>query len=152
MAQEFKERTIIINLKKAHLKPATKRAISAKNMLIQAVYKETRLKDASVSNAVNELIWGRGKYNAPRKMTIKVVNEKGRAIILLPTEKYVAKQDKKNVKKEEAKKPEAKETETKKEDKTTEKKIEGTKETSKKEENKKHEAKKAETKKEPGKK
>jgi len=29
-----------------------------------------------VSNKVNEKIWSRGKYNAPRKITIKVINEK----------------------------------------------------------------------------
>lgn len=110
MAQEFKEKTITINLSKVFEKPVTKRAISAKNMLKAAVQKETRLKEVSVSNKVNEEMWGRGKYNAPRKITIKIINEKGRAIILMPNEKYEPQQDKKK---------ETKKGETKKEEKET---------------------------------
>lgn len=149
MAQEFKERTITINLSKAAHKPATKRAISAKNMLIAGIFKETRLKESSVSNQVNELIWGRGKYNAPRKMTVKVINEKGRAIILLPSEKYEAKQDKADKKsastakpgalqEKKAEKKDGKKEEEKKDEKAAEKKVDA----------KKAESKPAETKKE----
>ena len=98
MAKEFKEKTITINLRKVFQKPATKRAISAKNMLKAAVTKETRLKETTISNKLNELIWGRGKYKTPRIITVKVINEKGRGVILLPEEKYEPKQDKKTAK------------------------------------------------------
>ena len=128
MAKEFKEKTITVNLRKAFQKPATKRAISAKNMLKRAVQKETRLKETSISNKVNEEIWGRGKYNTPRKITIKIINEKGKAIILMPNEKYEAKKDKTNKKakekeeKIEIKKEKLPETkETKKEENETKK-------------------------------
>ena len=123
MAKEFKEKTITVNLKQVFQKPVTKRAINANYVLKQAVTKETRLKEFSVSNKINEMLWARGKYNCPRKMTIKIVNEKGKAILMLPEEKYSPKSDKKDAKKTEAKAEvaPAKKAEEKKETKTAEK-------------------------------
>ncbi len=125
MAKEFKEKTITVNLKQVFQKPVTKRAINANYVLRETVRKETRLKEFSISNKINELFWSRGKYNCPRKVTVKVVNEKGRAIIMLPEEKYTPKSDKKKTDaktevKAEEKKTEAK-TEAKAETKTAEK-------------------------------
>jgi len=135
MAKEFKEKTITVNLKQVFQKPVTKRAINANYVLRETVRKETRLKEFSISNKINELFWSRGKYNCPRKVTVKIVNEKGRAIIMLPDEKYTPKSDKKKTDaKAEAKtepkaevkteaKPEShKGTETKTAEKTTAKK------------------------------
>jgi len=95
MAQDFKEKTITINLRKVFNKPVTKRAISAKYALIQAVEKETRLKKILISNKVNEMLWANGKFNTPRKITIKVVKEKETGRVMLPEEKYETKQEKK---------------------------------------------------------
>jgi ribosomal protein L31E len=126
MAQEFKEKTITINLKQVFSKPAGKRAVNAKSVILQKIKKETRLEDFKISNQVNEALWSRGKYTVPRKIVLKVVNEKGKGIILLPSEKYEPKQDKK------------KET-----PKTTEKKEEKTEEKPKAETAKKEDTKKA---------
>jgi len=119
MAQEFKEKMITVNLRKVFNKPVTKRAISAKYALKQAVEKETRLKTLFISNKVNELLWANGKFNAPRKITIKVVKEKDTGRIMLPEEKYESKQDKKKEtkteKKEEPKKEKTQTTPEKKE-------------------------------------
>jgi ribosomal protein L31E len=126
MAQEFKEKTITVNLKQVFSKPAGKRAVNAKSVIIQKLKKETRLTDYKISNKVNEALWARGKYTVPRIIVLKVVNEKGKGIILLPTEKYEPKQDKK------------------KETKTAEKKEEKTEEKQKVEPVKKEETKKTE--------
>lgn len=132
MAQEFKEKTIIVNLSKAFNKPTTKRAVSAKNMLKKAVVKETRMKDIKLSNGINEAIWARGRYNAPRRITIKVVADKETARVMLPTEKYDIKQDKKKGAKADAKKDETKkETEKKGEAKKEPTKTEAKKDTPK---------------------
>ena len=114
MAKDFKEKIIKVNLRAVFQKPDTKRAICAKNMLKEAVRKETRLNEFSISNKVNELLWANGKYKAPRKITVKVIKENDRGIILLPEEKYEAKQDKKKTenKKEPAKVEEKAEAKT----------------------------------------
>jgi ribosomal protein L31E len=110
MAQEFKEKTIIVNLRKVFDKPTTKRAINAKHVLKQIVEKETRLKKILISNGVNELIWARGKFNSPRKIKVKIIKEKDTGRVMLPEEKYETKQENK------------KDTKTEKKQETTEKK------------------------------
>ncbi len=129
MAKEFKEKTITVNLRAVFAKPTTKRAINSSHVLKNLVRKETRLKELKISNKVNELIWSRGRFNAPRKMTVKIIAEKENGIIMLPEEKYEAKKDKKGQK---GKTPEkakeettgAKKTEEKVEAKKTEEKKE----------------------------
>lgn len=111
MAQEFKEKKMIVNLVKAFAKPKTKRTRSAMHFLKEAVKKETRLTKMKISNAVNETIWGRGMFNCPRSITIKVIPEKDTAKIYLADEKI-------EEKKAPAKKEEKKTTT---ENKTTEK-------------------------------
>ncbi len=127
MAKEFKEKTITINPSKVFLKPTTKRVIGATHVICEGVKKETRLKEFKISNKLNELLWSRGRYMAQRKITVKVVKDKDIARIMLPEEKYEAKQDKKTVKgeKEAAPKTEttAKAAEPKKEEKKAEKKT-----------------------------
>ena len=130
MAKEFKEKTITVNLSEVYSKPVTKRAINAKHKLKKAVTKETRLKELKISNKLNELLWGKGKYKAPRKITIKIIKEKNTGIILLPTEKYEPKQAKK---KEEKKTPEEKKEPGKKEETKTPEKNTGTSQETKKE-------------------
>jgi len=125
MAQEFKEKTIIVNLRKVFQKPATKRARSAATLLRSIVTKETRFENIKVSNKVNELLWSKGKFNAPKKLTIKVIPEKDVARVFLPEEKYEPKTDKKK----ETKKEETKTTTEKKESQKTETKKAPTKET-----------------------
>ena len=95
MAKDFKEKTITINLSKVFEKPITKRVIAAKYIICQGVKKETRLNEFKISNELNELLWVRGKYNAQRKITVKVVKDKDTARIMLPSEKYEAKAEKK---------------------------------------------------------
>ncbi|MCX6802978.1 MAG: hypothetical protein NTY48_00205 [Candidatus Diapherotrites archaeon] len=128
MAKEFKEKTITINLRKVFQKPATKRAISAKNMLKAAVKKETRFNEIKISRALNEKLWERGLYTAPRKITVKIIAEKEIARVMLPAEKYEPKQEKKTDKK--AKKKETI-NETKKEAPVEKKKESETKTTEK---------------------
>jgi ribosomal protein L31E len=121
MAKEFKEKTITVNLSEVYSKPATKRAINAKHKLKKAVTKETRLKELKISNKLNELLWEKGKYKAPRKLTIKIINEKNVGIIMLPGEKHEPKQEKKKEgKKTEEKKTTEKASEEKKGEKTSE--------------------------------
>ncbi len=127
MAKEFKEKTITVNLRKAFEKPDTKRAICAKNMLIVAVKKETRLKDIRLSNKVNETIWAKGRGNTPRRIIIKVVAEKEIGRVIMPDEKYEPKKDKKAEGKKDTPKtaenaPKAEEDKAKVEAKTEEKK------------------------------
>ncbi len=120
MAKEFKEKIITVNLTKTFDKPKTKRAKSAQHFLKQAVTKETRIEKLKISNKVNETLWGRGMYNCPRKITIKIIPEKDFAKIYLPDEKVEEKKDAKakekptETKKAEEKKEEAKKTEEKK--------------------------------------
>ena len=137
MAKEFKEKTITINLSKVFEKPVTRRVVSAKHVICEGVKKETRLKELKISTKLNELLWCRGKYNSQRKITVKIVNEKGVGRIMLPEEKYEAKQEKKisakgdkEVAPAETKVVEAKKEETvaKKEDKAKEKKTSAKKE------------------------
>jgi len=123
MAKEFKEKTITINLRAVYAKPVTKRAINAKHVLKNAVRKETRMNELKISNKLNELIWGRGRYNAPRKITVKVIAEKEVGLIMLPSEKYEPKKDKKDAKAKTEKKEE------KAEEKIQSKKTEEKKET-----------------------
>jgi ribosomal protein L31E len=123
MAKEFKEKTIIANLSKVYQKPATKRARSAATILRNIITKETRMENIKFSNKVNELLWSRGKFNAPRKVTIKVIPDKGIARVILPDEKYEPKTEKKDAKKTEGKKEEKKQEETKPITKKTEEKA-----------------------------
>jgi ribosomal protein L31E len=123
MAKEFKEKTITINLSKVFEKPVTRRVVSAKHVICEGVKKETRLKELKISTKLNELLWSRGKYYSQRKITVKIVNEKGVGRIMLPEEKYEAKQEKKTTAKgdKEAAPVEAKVVETKKEEPTAKK-------------------------------
>jgi ribosomal protein L31E len=132
MAKEFKEKTITINLSKVFEKPVTRRVVSAKHIICEGVKKETRLKELKISTKLNELLWSRGKYYSQRKITVKIINEKGLGRIMLPEEKYEAKQERKDSAKTtkevapvEAKVAEIKKEEpvAKKEDKAKEKKT-----------------------------
>jgi ribosomal protein L31E len=98
MAQEYKEKKITINLTKAFDKPVTKRAKSAKFILKNSIIKETRAKKVLLSNKINETLWGKGMYKTPRKITIKVINDKGKARVYLPDEKVELKKDDKDKK------------------------------------------------------
>lgn len=91
MAKEFKEKTITVNLIKTFNKPKTKRAKSAQHFLKQAITKETRIEKIKISNGVNETLWGRGMFNCPRKITVKIIAEKDTARVYLPDEKIVEK-------------------------------------------------------------
>jgi ribosomal protein L31E len=91
MAKEFKEKTITVNLIKTFNKPKTKRAKSAQHFLKQAITKETRIEKIKISNGVNETLWGRGMFNCPRKITVKIIAEKDTARVYLPNEKIVEK-------------------------------------------------------------
>lgn len=122
MAKDFKEKTITVNLRRVFEKPVTKRAIAAKFALKCAVEKETRLEDIKISTGINELFWGRGRYNSPRKVTVKIIKEKNTARIMLPTEKYEPKTDKKKEgKKEETAKKEEPNQKAEEKKETTEK-------------------------------
>jgi ribosomal protein L31E len=116
MAKDFKEKTITVNLRRVFEKPATKRAIAANYALKANVEKETRLSNVKLSNSLNELIWSRGRYNTPRKLTVKIVKDKETARVMLPEEKYEPKQDKKKeAPKQEKDKKEPAKTEAKEE-------------------------------------
>ena len=98
MAQEFKEKTITINLRKVFSKPTSKRATAALYAVREAVKKETRKTEIGLSQGVNLLIWERGLYNAPRRMTIKIIadeKDKKACMVYLPDEKAVEKKEKK---------------------------------------------------------
>ncbi|MEK6958457.1 MAG: hypothetical protein AABW59_00250 [archaeon] len=130
MAQDFKEKTINLNLKRAFEKPVTKRATGALFEIRQSVKKETRATDIRISNKLNELVWGRGKFNCPRHVTVKVVKAKDYVIVMLPEEKFEEKKKeapksaaaaKAAPAKEETKKETPKAAEKKETPKTTEK-------------------------------
>ena len=87
MAQEFKEKTINVNLIKAFAKPRTKRTISAMHFLKSAITKETRKTNIKISNGINEAIWGRGRYNCSRSLKIKLISEKDTISAYLVDEK-----------------------------------------------------------------
>ncbi|HNV00958.1 MAG TPA: hypothetical protein PKK60_00845 [archaeon] len=130
MAKEFKEKIITVNLIKTFSKPKTKRAKSAQHFLKQAITKETRIEKIKISNGVNETLWGRGLFNCPRKITVKIIAEKDTARVYLPDEKIVEKkvENKKETKtenkatKEEAKKETEKPKNEEKKQNTEEKK------------------------------
>lgn len=123
MAQEFKEKTITVNLIKAFAKPRTKRTRSAMHFLKAAITKETRKTNIKISNGINETIWGRGRYNCPRNMTVKLIADKDVLHAYLVDEKIEEKKaDKKDAKVEskketpkESKKETVKVTDAKKE-------------------------------------
>ncbi|MBT4870124.1 MAG: hypothetical protein HON47_00955 [Candidatus Diapherotrites archaeon] len=95
MAKEYKEKTITINLSKVFLKPVTKRAKGAIFMVKKKVTKETRASEVLLSNKVNETIWENGMFRCPRKITVKIVNDKGKARVYLPDEKVELKKEEK---------------------------------------------------------
>jgi ribosomal protein L31E len=87
MAQEFKEKIITVNLVKAFAKPRTKRTRSAMHFLKSAITKETRKTNIKISNAINEAIWGRGRYNCPRSLVVKLISDKDTISAYLKDEK-----------------------------------------------------------------
>ena len=95
MAKEYTEKKIIINLTKVCTKPMTKRTRAGIFLLKNKVRKETRAKEVMLSNQVNEAIWARGMYHCPRKITVKVINDKGNARVYLPDEKVELKKEEK---------------------------------------------------------
>lgn len=119
MAQEFKEKTLNINLRRVFDKPTSKRAIASLYVVKESVKKETRKTNIALSNGVNELLWSKGKFGAIRNITVKVVadeKDKSKAMVYLPDEKIAEKKEAKKAapaKKEEAKKEEVKEDKAK---------------------------------------
>jgi len=99
MAKEYKEKKITINLTKVCTKPMTKRTRAGIFLLKAKVRKETRATDVILSNQVNEAIWARGMYHCPRKITVKVINDKGNARVYLPDEKVELKKEEKKTEK-----------------------------------------------------
>ena len=93
MAKEYKEKKITVNLSKVFLKPATKTARAAVFLLRKKIVKETRAKKVLLSNAVNEALWQYGRGGSPRKITVKVINDKGTARAYLPDEKVELKEE-----------------------------------------------------------
>lgn len=122
MVKDYKEKKITINLTKVFAKPVTKRAKGAVFMVRAKVTKETRAKEVLLSNKVNELLWEKGLYSCPRKITVKVVKEKENVRVYLPDEKVIeAKVEKK---KEKGLKAKAEEIAGKKVEKKEEAKVE----------------------------
>ncbi|MDD4250607.1 MAG: hypothetical protein PHX27_00245 [Candidatus ainarchaeum sp.] len=98
MAKEFKEKIITINLRKVFEKPSTKRAKSALFALKKAVKKETRSENIKISNQVNEELWQNGLFKSLRRITVKLVTDKNIIRVLMPQEKFEAKEEKKEKK------------------------------------------------------
>jgi len=99
MAKPYTEKKITINLSKVFNKPVTKRAKSAVFLVRSKVRKETRAEDVLLSNKVNEALWAKGMKSSPRKLSVKVINDKGAANVYLPDEKVeLKKEDKKKEK------------------------------------------------------
>jgi len=96
MVKEYKEKIITVNLRKVFDKPVTKRAKSALFVIKEAVRKETRAENIKISNLVNETVWERGLFKAPRKITVKVIPGKDGVNVYLPDEKVKAKEEKKD--------------------------------------------------------
>jgi ribosomal protein L31E len=127
MVKEFKEKMITINLRRVFDKPSTKRAKSALFILKKAVRKETRMDNIKISNQVNEELWQNGLFKSIRKITVKVIPDKEFIRVLMPKEKFVVKEEKKEKKGLKEKLDEKKEALTNKppvETKNTEKKEE----------------------------
>ncbi len=107
MAKEYKEKKITVNLTKVFDKPSTKRAKAAVFLLRKLVTKETRAKEVLLSNQINEELWQYGRGGSPRKISVKVVNDKGKARVYMPDEKIELKKE--EVKKEKGLKAKAEE-------------------------------------------
>ncbi len=130
--QEKKEeaKEFVVSLSKVFKNPKPKRAYRAINFIKKFIFKHFRIKadDVSISNALNEAIWAKGREHIPRKIEIKVVKEDNKAKVYLKGEKIAQPKKKK---KEEAKaeekteetKEEKAEIEKKKEDKKTKEKA-----------------------------
>ncbi len=91
MVKEFKEKKIIVSLRRAFDKPVTKRARATLFVLKNAVRKETRAEEIKISNKVNEYLWEKGRVKGKRKITIKAVKTKEGVTVYLPEEKVVEK-------------------------------------------------------------
>jgi ribosomal protein L31E len=92
--KDFKEKIITINLKRAFTKPIKRRSECAIRVMKDRITKETRLSEFKISNKVNEVMWARGITNCPRKIIVKIINEKGIAKVYLPDETIVKKAEK----------------------------------------------------------
>ena len=93
MAKEYTEKKITINLSNVFNKPVTKRAKSGVFLVRSKVTKETRAKEVFLSNKVNETLWEKGMLSCPRKISVKIVNDKGKARVYLPDEKVELKKE-----------------------------------------------------------
>jgi large subunit ribosomal protein L31e len=95
MVKEYKEKIITVNLRKVFDKPVTKRAKSALFVIKNAVKKETRAENIKISNLVNETVWEKGLFKAPRRITVKVIPGKDGVNVYLPDEKIKSTEEKK---------------------------------------------------------
>lgn len=81
------ERIYTVNLRRLIITPRWRRAVRAINLLKEFAQKHMKASEVKIDQSVNNLIWGRGIENPPRKITVKMVKDKeGVVTISLPTE------------------------------------------------------------------
>jgi large subunit ribosomal protein L31e len=122
--EESVEKHFVVSFSKLYNAPRQKRAYRAIRHLKRFAFKHLRISEenVSVSRALNEALWARGREHIPRKIEIKVVKDKEKAGVYLKGEKVEKPKKEKEKKAKEEKKPE------KKEEKEREEEIERKKE------------------------
>lgn len=98
------EKKLDISLRHVFHFKRNERTIKAISFIKRTVTKHTRIKPEFVllSNKVNEAIWQHGREGVPRKMSIKIILDKGEANVFMHNEKVeLPREEKKKEKKEE---------------------------------------------------
>lgn len=126
--KKAKEKMLVVGLQAVACFPKPSRARKAIALLKRQVFKHTRIARENVllSNKVNEEIWRRGREKPPRKISVKVIEDAGKANVFLQSEKVEEKKkpQEKAGEKEEKGKADKKEEEKTEEEKEQEKKKE----------------------------
>lgn len=120
------EKNLTISLRHVFHFKRNERTIKAISFIKRTVTKHTRINPEFVllSNKVNEEIWKHGRESVPRKISIKIILDKGKANVFMQNEKIeLPKEEKKKEKKEEKKTEDEKKAEEERERKKGEKRL-----------------------------
>ena len=121
-----KETQYTVSLVPVYRAPRPKRAFRAINFLRKFIFKHLRVSadNVSISQALNQAIWAKGREHIPRKIKIKVLKEGEKANVYLASEKIKKPvKEKKKGEKEEKTPEEKEEIEKKKEEKKAKEKA-----------------------------
>ncbi|MDP2974029.1 MAG: 50S ribosomal protein L31e [Candidatus Diapherotrites archaeon] len=120
------EKNLTISLRRVFHFKRNERTIKAITFIKRTVTKHTRINQEFIrlSNKVNETIWQHGRESVPRKISIKIILDKGKANVFMHDEKVeLPKEEKMKEKKEGKKTEDEKKAEEEKERKKGEKRL-----------------------------